>query len=567
MNRQRTKGCSIVESVEHSFEPQFPAQAFMCNDERSAEASEAVALDAHCDARQMVRLVQCPRCSKPLSAPVTLPCGHTVCRGCLPPPQPRTNISYPNTPDRLMGISCPLMGCGAEHASAECSVDVTLTKLMDLIKAEIIEHRPSAENTPTLLVEVPQHEDSPMDEEEKEKLSYHGNQVELHGGRLVSTFTMAEMGKLRYSSEVHYQSLSASGDGYEHLDITLLERLRDVTHKELDCLVCYNLMLDPTTTSCGHTFCRRCLARVMDHSSICPFCRRGLHVPASLQNQSSNVILNSLLNGLCPDLVSARADALKAEEQAGDNVLNVPLFICTLSLPSMPTFLHVFEPRYRLMMRRVIEGSRQFGMVMYNRTHAPQGDLGSTPFLEYGTLLEIVNYELLRDGRSFIETRGIGRFKVRAHGLLDGYNVSRIERVEDVSLAEEAILEQRETTMARDYAEAFFRDHPQTQLPTEVAIETLSTQQLLDSCTAFVREMREASAPWLRERIIQVYGEPPEDPSIFPYWFASVVPIVEEEKYVLLQTERVRERLKIVYSWIGRIRGQRWSSGNACSIL
>ena len=530
----------------------------MCDDERSAEASEAVALDAHCDARQMVRLVQCPRCSKPLSAPVTLPCGHTVCRGCLPPPQPRTNISYPNTPDRLMGISCPLMGCGAEHASAECSVDVTLTKLMDLIKAEIIEHRPSAENTPTLLVEVPQHEDSPLDEKEKEKLSYHGNQEELHGGRLVSTFTMAEMGKLRYSSEVHYQSLSASGDDYEHLDITLLERLRDVTHKELDCLVCYNLMLDPTTTSCGHTFCRRCLARVMDHSSICPFCRRGLHVPASLQNQSSNVILNSLLNGLCPDLVSARVDALKAEEQAGDNVLNVPLFICTLSLPSMPTFLHVFEPRYRLMMRRVIEGSRQFGMVMYIRTHAPQGDLGSTPFLEYGTLLEIVNYELLRDGRSFIETRGIGRLKVRAHGLLDGYNVSRIERVEDVSLAEEAILEQRETTMARDYAEAFFRDHPQTQLPTEVAIETLSTQQLLDSCTAFVREMREASAPWLRERIIQVYGEPPEDPAIFPYWFASVVPIVEEEKYVLLQTERVRERLKIVYSWIGRIRGQRW---------
>jgi hypothetical protein len=33
---------------------------------------------------------------------------------------------------------------------------------------------------------------------------------------------------------------------------------------------------------------------------------------------------------------------------------------------------------------------------------------------------------------------------------------------------------------------------------------------------------------------------------------------VEEEKYVLLQTTHVRERLKIVYSWIGRIRGQRW---------
>jgi len=151
--------------------------------------------------------------------------------------------------------------------------------------------------------------------------------------------------------------------------------------------------------------------------------------------------------------------------------------------------------------------------------------------------------------------------------MLDGYNVGRVERVEDVSLAEEGALEQRETTMARDYAEIFFREHPQTPLPADIAVEALSTQQLLDTCTSFVREMREASAPWLRDRIIQVYGEPPEDPALFPYWFASVVPIVEEEKYILLRTTHVRERLKIVYSWIGRIRGQRWSTGSACSIL
>lgn len=529
----------------------------MVNNEAPAESPEVGALGAHTDARQLVRLVQCPRCSLPLRSPVTLPCGHTICRCCLPAPRPRTNISYPNTPDRLTGIACPLMGCGAEHASAECSVDVTLTKLMELIDVEMAQHRPMLQDTPTLLEEILQ-EDEHAAAEEKERSGEKGNHEVLHGGRLVATFTLAQMGKLRYSSEVQYKTMSPTGDTYERLDVTLLERLQDVTQKELDCLVCYNLMLDPTTTTCGHTFCRRCLSRVMDHSSICPFCRRNLHLPASLQNQNGNAILNSLLNGLCPELVTARAAALRAEEQAGDNVLSTPLFICTLSLPAMPTFLHVFEPRYRLMMRRVIEGNKQFGMVMYNRTSARQGTLGATPFLEYGTLLEIVNYELLRDGRSFIESRGIGRFKVRDHGMLDGYNVGRVERIEDVSLAEEGAAEQRETTMARDYAEVFSREHPQTPLPNDIAIEALSTQHLLDSCTSFVREMREASAPWLRERIIQVYGEPPDDPALFPYWFASVVPIVEEEKYVLLQTTRVRERLKIVYSWIGRIRGQRW---------
>lgn len=561
MNFPREKGCSLVHDVEHTFEPRVPPQVFMVNDGLSAEAVVVDALAAHHDARQLVRLVQCPRCSRPLKTPVTLPCTHTVCRGCLPAPQQRTNISYPNTPDRLMGVTCPLLGCGAEHAAAECSVDVTLTKLMELITHEIAQHRPPVDNSPTLLEELLRADDmeDDDDEQEKEQPSEKGNQQVLHGGRLVSTYTMAELGHLRYSSEVEYTPMAANGDAYENLDVTVLERLREVTYQELDCLVCYNTMLEPTTTTCGHTFCRRCLARVMDHSNICPFCRRDLHISASVQiSQCGNAVLNSLLNGLCPDLVASRTAAVKAEEQAGDAVLNTPLFICTLAMPAMPTFLHVFEPRYRLMMRRVLEGNRQFGMVMGNRTSSSQGDLGSVPFLEYGTLLEIINYELLRDGRSFVETRGIGRFKVRAHGMLDGYNVASIERVEDVSLAEEGALEQRETTMARDFAESHFRENPQTQLPTDIAIESLSTQQLLDTCTAFVREMREASAPWLRERIIQVYGEPPEDPALFPYWFASVVPVMEEEKYVLLRTTRVRERLKIVYSWIGRIRGQRW---------
>jgi Lon protease-like protein len=555
MNSQRRKALLLPSGGETPLEKaaNFP-QALMVEDVPPREPSEQATLAAHGDARQLVRLVQCPRCSKPFSAPVTLPCGHTVCRGCLPAPRPRANVSYPNTPDRLVGVTCPLSLCGAEHAAAECHVDVTLTKLMELIKAEMAKHKPAFEDTPTLLEEI-----VPLDEnDEKEKMHESGHSRVLHGGRLVSTFTMADMGELSYRSELSYRTLSPSGDEYQHLDAALLERLREVAHKELDCLVCYNMMLDPTTTSCGHTFCRRCLARVMDHSNICPMCRTNLHIPPSLQNKGSNILLNSLLQGLCPDLVAARKMAVETEEQAGDDTLNTPLFVCTLSLPSMPTFLHVFEPRYRLMMRRCWDGNRQFGMVMYNRSSASQGDLGPTQFLEYGTLLEIVNLELLRDGRSFVETRGVGRFRIRAHGMMDGYYVGRVERVEDVSLAEEGSVEQSETAAAQELIDQFRRENPDTPLPGSLALNLYSTQQLLDSCMSFVREMRQQSAPWLSARIVSVYGEPPEDPALFPYWFASVLPIAEEEKYVLLRTTRVRERLKIVYSWIARIRGQRW---------
>jgi hypothetical protein len=152
MNRQRRKGCSVVKSVEHSFEPRVPLEAFMVNDGTLDESTEVDSLDAHRDARQLVRLVQCPRCSRPLNTPVTLPCGHTVCRGCLPAAQPRTNISYPNTPDRLTGILCPLMGCGAEHAYAECSVDVTLTKVMESIEAVLAKYKPTVEDGQQVVV-------------------------------------------------------------------------------------------------------------------------------------------------------------------------------------------------------------------------------------------------------------------------------------------------------------------------------------------------------------------------------------------------------------------------------
>ncbi|KAF1959637.1 ATP-dependent protease-like protein [Byssothecium circinans] len=568
MTPQPDKEAFLSPSSEQCFEPPVHPQALMVRDVLSEESSEKARLDlaALNDARQLIRLIQCPQCSKPFSSPVTLPCGHSVCRACLPAPKPRANISYPNTPDRLIGVACPLSQCGAEHAAAECSVDVTLTKLMEQLKYEISQHRPPTADSPMMVEEVLREADDTTTEE-KAMLSDQLHARVLHGGRLVATFTMVELGELRYNSNLRYQSLSPTGDEYHDLDLTLLEKLRDTVHKELDCLVCYNMMLDPTTTSCGHTFCRRCLARVMDHSNICPLCRRDLHIAASLQNKGSNTLLNSFQNALCPDLVIARKRAVEAEEQVANEDMSLPLFVCTLSLPTMPTFLHVFEPRYRLMMRRCMEGNKLFGMVMYNKTSAPQGDLGPTQFLEYGTLLEIVNYELLRDGRSFVETRGVGRFKICAHGMLDGYSVGRVERVEDLPLAEEGMLEQSETTTAQEVAEEFRRDYPDAPLPAPVALNLNSTQALLDNCTAFIREMRQASAPWLSARIVQVYGEPPTDPATFPYWFASVLPIAEEEKYVLLRTTRVRERLKIVYSWITRIRGQRWPSGSSCSIL
>jgi Lon protease-like protein len=114
------------------------------------------------------------------------------------------------------------------------------------------------------------------------------------------------------------------------------------------------------------------------------------------------------------------------ERDARDARLDTPIFVCALAFPGMPTILHVFEPRYRLMIRRCIESSvPQFGMVMPARG---TGDPHLQGMIEYGTLLEIQSVQMLPDGRSMVETIGISRFKVLEKGSLDGYTVGRIER-------------------------------------------------------------------------------------------------------------------------------------------
>ena len=46
--------------------------------------------------------------------------------------------------------------------------------------------------------------------------------------------------------------------------------------EDFECKLCYSLFFQPITTPCGHTFCRECLERCLDHRAECPCCRREL---------------------------------------------------------------------------------------------------------------------------------------------------------------------------------------------------------------------------------------------------------------------------------------------------
>lgn len=500
-------------------------------------------LQAHRDARAIVRLVQCSRCSYPLREPMTLPCGGSLCRPCLPPLYKRENITYPMNAGRSEGFICPFKDCGLEHSLGDCSIDVTLSKLVGLIHGEVAKYRVETSDTPLLLDERLHWKnvvDSSMDVMPRSRV--------LHGGRLVATYVFADMGELNYYSEVAYTPVTPHHEeAIQALDAAVLENLKEATKTELECQVCYALMLDPLTTTCGHTFCRKCVARVLDHSNLCPICRRRLPMPPGVQAEPSNKRISLMLGSLVPDLVAQRMAAAQQEE-AMDEDDNVALFPCTLAYPLMPTFLHIFEPRYRLMIRRAIEtGDGKFGMVMYNQTRRPQGQLGQCHFMQYGTLLHIERIEVFPDGRSLIETKGVSRFRVLEHSMRDGYIVGRVQRIDDVALPEEEALEARETSGSPPAPEDLLAQ-----------LNGMSTQRLLETGLDFITQARARSENWVHGRILSAYGQPPSDPAIFPYWLASVLPIAEDEKYLLLPTTSVRDRLKITARWIQALDASRW---------
>lgn len=69
--------------------------------------------------------------------------------------------------------------------------------------------------------------------------------------------------------------------------------IKNITVSDLECIVCSQCFMSPITTTCGHTFCRECLARVFDHGLACPLCMTSLKI--SEQFRGETIILTQAL--------------------------------------------------------------------------------------------------------------------------------------------------------------------------------------------------------------------------------------------------------------------------------
>ena len=125
----------------------------------------------------------------------------------------------------------------------------------------------------------------------------------------------------------------------------------------LECPICLKLLCQQLTTSCGHSFCRACLVGVLQRSrKKCPICNSDCHLEPRTHFESTAI---SSIAKLCfPKQYALREAELETEKQHWDIVL--PIYIGNDVVLPYCTINDLFEERYQVMARRIIDSARNF---------------------------------------------------------------------------------------------------------------------------------------------------------------------------------------------------------------
>ncbi len=117
--------------------------------------------------------------------------------------------------------------------------------------------------------------------------------------------------------------------------------------------------------------------------------------------------------------------------------IELPLFPLNVVLfPGENLPLHIFEPRYRLMINECYQGEKPFGIVLMR----PESEhLQEEPY-PIGTMAEIVALDRMEDGRMNLIARGLQRFRILSQHREKPYLSGWVEVFKDIAGREKTLL-------------------------------------------------------------------------------------------------------------------------------
>ncbi|XP_017886533.1 LON peptidase N-terminal domain and RING finger protein 3 [Ceratina calcarata] len=340
--------------------------------------------------------------------------------------------------------------------------------------------------------------------------------------RLVSTTASQNSNKLQIGLDRLYQDIEKLKRLEPRPAEILLPPLSGETAAELDCILCCRLLWKPVTTPCGHTYCWMCLDRCLDYASTCPLCVTSLADYLASSQKTLTDFVERALKMVAPMEYASRAASHELELVQGLGLLDseqIAVFVCTTAFPCVACPLFVYEPRYKLMVRRCVEsGVRHFGIVPCLNREAT----GPKRYAEYGTMLEIRDRVLLQDGCSILSTVGGRRFRVLSGGERDGYDTAQVEFLRDTVVQDDQLLNLSEL-------------HLKVRAKGRRWWDTVPSSQQLEIQRVFGR-MPNTEEDW---------AHLPDGPS-WTWWLLAILPLGPQLQVGILGTTSLEKRLRAI---------------------
>ena len=224
--------------------------------------------------------------------------------------------------------------------------------------------------------------------------------------------------------------------------------------------------------------------------------------------------------------------------------VHLPLFpLHTVLAPGIALPLHVFEERYRIMVRRCLDASVPFGVVLIREGSevAPSdGEASELAIAGVGTFAEIREASKYADGRWDLLVVGTGRFTVLdVDSETEPYLVGDVELLPDEVGDPDTAAHLVERVGARfiKYLRELQPREGEVGLPVDVQVEVEVEDQPVEEVAAETDGQDEVEEPLESLRV-------PDDPSALSFLLTGIVQAEPDRKQALLEATTAEERLR-----------------------
>ena len=216
--------------------------------------------------------------------------------------------------------------------------------------------------------------------------------------------------------------------------------------------------------------------------------------------------------------------------------------------PGIAIPLHIFEERYRELVRYCIESSAPFGIVLIRDGREVGG--GSISFSAVGTLAEIRQAGRYPDGRYDLLVVGTGRFAIEEVMVgEEPYLVAEAtvldDDVGDVDLARD--LANRATRRFVRYLELLQPRDGETAEDIDVRVE-VETEDAMPAVEPGQEDLRATIGDPMSEKRVII----PDDPTILSYLLAGIIQVELPRRQELLEADTTEDRLRDLLALIDR---------------